>query len=103
MITRNLPQQLVSSVLQLSLDPSVHAIILFGSRARGDNDAQSDVDLAVDAPGMSQRSWIRWRISFEEAPTLLFVSLVRLDRTPVPLRSRIIGEGICLYEQYEAT
>lgn len=100
-ITRNLPRQLVQCVRQISLDPSVHSIILFGSRARGDNDEKSDVDLAVDAPGMSQRSWLRWRISFEEAPTLLFVSLIRLDHTPLRLKNRIIAEGIWLYERYE--
>ena len=50
-----LPEAVCRLVSRLGAEPSVHRVILFGSRARGDARPRSDVDLAVDAPGLAAR------------------------------------------------
>ena len=69
-------------------------VILFGSRARGDHRDRSDVDLALDAPGLPRPDWLRLRIDADEARTLYGVDLVRLDQIPDRLRQRIETEGV---------
>lgn len=71
---------------------------LFGSRARDDAATLSDIDLAFeggDPRGASAlRAWVD-----EEAPTLLDVDLVDLDRADRTLRDAVQREGILLYER----
>jgi predicted nucleotidyltransferase len=93
------PHGVQSLVAQLSAEPSVRRVILFGSRARGDAEARSDVDLAVEAPGASARDWLRLVDMAEDADTLLAIDLVRLEEAPSDLRQRIEAEGLALYER----
>jgi uncharacterized protein len=86
-------------VAQLSAEPSVRRVILFGSRARGDAQPRSDVDLAVEAPAASVRDWLRLADLAEDADTLLSIDLVWLDEAPPDLRERIQAEGRVLYER----
>ena len=78
--------------------PKIERILLFGSRARGDAQARSDIDLAVSCPRVSQREWLDLCDVLEELPTLLRVDLVRLDTAGAALRNRILREGRTLYE-----
>jgi uncharacterized protein len=76
---------------------SVERIILFGSRARGDHDQRSDIDLAIACPGASPEEWAAiWNI-VDEAPTLVKVDLVRLEQADAALRQAIEREGVVLY------
>jgi uncharacterized protein len=85
---------------RLARHPAVERVWLFGSRARGDNFERSDIDLAIEAPAMSQDDWSRTKLDFEdEAPTLLLIDLVRLEDAPELLREQIRGEGIIVYER----
>ncbi len=77
--------------------PEVERVILFGSRARGDADARSDVDLAVDAPGASRRQWLELAFDLEELATLVPVQAVRLGEVSAALRERILSEGEVWY------
>jgi len=88
-----LPEAVCRLVSCLGAEPSVRRVILFGSRARGDAGPRSDVDLAVDAPGLAAREWLRLTDMAEAADTLLKVDLVRLDEAPPELRARIEAEG----------
>ena len=74
-------------------------VILFGSRARGDAGPRADVDLAVDAPGLAPREWLRLADMVDEADTLLKIDLVRLDEVPPELRARIEAEGRTVHGQ----
>lgn len=73
----------------------IHQVILFGSRARGDFQERSDIDLAASGGDV---------ISFafdvdEETDTLLQYDVVNLDDKIQPeLRTSIQREGIVLYE-----
>lgn len=79
--------------------PAVDKIILFGSRAHGQHDERSDIDLAVLCPGADLKEWTTiWNI-VDEAPTLLSIDLVRLDEAGEDLRHEIEQEGVVLYER----
>lgn len=88
---------------RIGLHPAVERVWLFGSRARGDNFERSDIDLAVDAPGMDGHDWITIKFDVvDEAPTLLLIDLVRLEEAPDHLRERIRQEGVIVYERSRA-
>ena len=85
---------------RLARHPAIERVWLFGSRARGDNFARSDIDLAVEAPSMSDHDWLTIKLDFEdEAPTLLLVDLVRFEDAPENLREEILEGGIVVYER----
>lgn len=77
----------------------VKRIILFGSRARGDNRPRSDFDIAVDCPDASIEEWVDLVESLPRVPTLLSIQLVRYNDASFELQDRIQQEGIVLYEQ----
>lgn len=81
-------------VVEMAQIPAVQRILLFGSRARGDHDQRSDIDLAVLCPQADLETWAAiWNIA-DEAPTLLAVDLVRLDQASANLRrDRARGAG----------
>lgn len=83
----------------LSSFDEVKSVILFGSRAYGDANTRSDIDLAISAPGINPRRWLDIKPVAEEAPTLLPITLVRLENSPCELRDRVLKEGVVLYEQ----
>ena len=93
----DLPEAIRGLVAHLGAEPSVRRVILFGSRARGDAGPRSDVDLAVEAPGLADWLWLADLT--EQADTLLKIDLVRLEEAPTELRSRIEVEGRTLHER----
>ena len=72
----------------------VGSVVLFGSRARGDNRERSDIDLAC-----SGGDFARFSTDVDEfAPTLLAFDFVNLDDPVQPgLRQAIADEGVVLY------
>ena len=75
-------------------------LILFGSRARGDNRPRSDFDLSLDAPTMLDAEWVRLALDVdEEAPTLCGIDLVHLQKAQPALRQAILDEGVIIYER----
>lgn len=101
MIASHLEKQLVHII---SAIPEVQKVILFGSRARGDFDDRSDIDLAIEAPSMEQKNWLALTFELEEnLDTLLSIDLVRLDQASQELEERINKEGEVLYERYKST
>ncbi|MEB3331033.1 MAG: nucleotidyltransferase domain-containing protein [Synechococcaceae cyanobacterium] len=55
--------ELQEAVAMLDCDPEVQSLILFGSRARGDAHADSDLDLLVsDAATAAQWAGSRWHV-----------------------------------------
>ena len=69
---------------KLTALPFVQAIYLYGSRARGDNFARSDIDLAVDCTGASTEEWheITRLVDQENIDTLLTIDVKRYDTLP---------------------
>jgi predicted nucleotidyltransferase len=85
-------------ILDLSKVSAIKRFWLFGSRARGDQEERSDIDLAIEAPDISPEVWSRIGELVDHAQTLLKIDWVNLERAPSALRDNILKEGICLYE-----
>lgn len=81
--------------------PFINKIILYGSRARGDNRERSDIDLAIECPQATISQWLTIVNVINDADTLLKIDFVRLDQLEKnnPLRHSIEQEGIVLYER----
>lgn len=92
-------QTLQTLVDELAAFPEVQRVLLFGSRARGDAEERSDIDLAVDLSSISQERWFKMVSMVEDARTLLTIDFVRLDRVPRALKTRIESEGKVLFER----
>ena len=97
-----IPPSALSVVEILAAHPGVERVRLFGSRARGDHDLYSDVDLAVDAPALSRHDRARLSLDAGEARTLYPVDVVWTDEAPAALRARIDADGVTLYVRENA-
>jgi predicted nucleotidyltransferase len=86
----------------ISRFPSVEKIILYGSRARGDAEERSDIDIAVVCPNATDREWVDIWCVVDDAQTLLSIDLVRLDTASEKLRGNVLREGKVLYERTSA-
>jgi predicted nucleotidyltransferase len=83
---------------------SVDRIVLYGSRARGDNQARSDIDLAVDCKNASSEDWHKiLELVENNKDTLLKVDCIRLDKLEASdrLKANIEKHGITIYSKYE--
>ncbi len=83
-----------------ALGEKYHAekILLFGSRARGDNRERSDIDLAIY--GMSEEDRARFWSDIDDLPTLLKFDLVHVtELTDAGLVKNIEKDGVVLYEK----
>jgi len=86
----------LQQIQALAQQHHLQRVILFGSRARGDFQERSDIDLAVSGGDV---------VSFafdvdEETDTLLQYDVVNLDSKIQPeLRASIQREGIVIYEE----
>lgn len=76
----------------------IERIILFGSRAVGDHDPRSDVDLAVSAPALSKQQWIFVQDFISESDTLFKVAVSSLDGMPPSLREQVLMQGVVIYD-----
>jgi predicted nucleotidyltransferase len=72
----------------------VRVAILYGSRARGQARDDSDVDLALLAPGVD-REELSARLSLALG---LEVQIVELDQATIPLLRQIVDQGILVHE-----
>jgi len=87
----------------LSQQPGVKRAILFGSRARGDAEDRSDIDLSIEAPDIHERQWLELVYLLEEIDTLLPIDVVRWEDIPDTLKRKIQTEGMVLYERTEGS
>jgi predicted nucleotidyltransferase len=79
--------------------PCVEAIYLIGSRARGDHNERSDIDLAVSCPLASDAEWEHVRtLARSNNETLLRVDPVRLENITAPgFRDFVLHKRQLLY------
>ena len=94
----NLPEKVKDKIIELARKCGVKKVILFGSRARGDNWERSDIDLAI-----SGGDRVRFTLDVDESdivPTLLMFDVVDLDEPcNEDLRELIKRDGVVLYEE----
>ncbi|WP_027397437.1 nucleotidyltransferase family protein [Anaerovibrio lipolyticus] len=94
----NLPEKLRDKIIELAKKYGIKKVILFGSRARGDNWERSDIDLAI-----SGGDRVRFTLDVDEieiVPTLLMFDVVDLDGPcNEELLESIKQDGVVLYEE----
>ncbi len=92
----NLPERLVREIRSFAGHAGISKIILFGSRARGDNRERSDVDIAVYGGDFDSFYWnVR-----EKAHSLLMFDIVDGDHiSSSELKKEIEKDGIVIYEK----
>ena len=93
----NLNDRIIADLKKLALEYGVSKIILFGSRARGDNSDKSDVDIAVY--GCSD--FVNFKLDVEEKVwTLLTFDIVNMDNEiSEELAGEIRRDGVVIYEK----
>lgn len=86
-----------------STHPSIEKLMLFGSRARGDFQQTSDIDLAIYTRNATHTEQHLIEQTIQEMVTPLKIDVVFTDRlTNEQLISNILQEGLVAYEQGEA-
>lgn len=92
----DISSEVVEEIKNLAKANGVQKVILFGSRARGDNFPRSDIDLAVKGGDVQT---FRFDVD-EKTQTLLMFDVVDLNRNiSKELESEIKRDGITLYEK----
>ena len=92
----NLNKRVEREIIAFAKKYGVKKVILFGSRARGDNRERSDIDLAVSGGNIAEFS----DEADEKIWTLLLIDVVNLDRgISNELRKEIERDGVLLYEE----
>lgn len=92
----NLPERVVRDIRALAVRHDIDRVILFGSRARGDNRECSDIDLAVSG-GKSAEFALDVD---DEVWTLLSFDVVNLDGVvQQELLESINRDGVVIYEK----
>lgn len=81
--------------------PQIERMILFGSRAIGDHDDRSDLDVAVSAPELDRAGLAALRDRLDRFRTLYTISLTPIESMPPRLRDRVLAQGVLLYERQE--
>jgi predicted nucleotidyltransferase len=75
----------------------INQVILFGSRAKGDRQDDSDIDLAIDAD-IDITQWVQMLLYLDELLNYR-VDLVWMQHASEHLWERVRREGIILYER----
>ena len=89
-------QNLYTQLAALARQYGAQRLVLFGSRARGDNRYNSDIDLAVY--GMPQENQGSFWMDCEDLPTLLKFDIVHIHEGMNPaFLQNIEKDGVTLY------
>ena len=93
----DLPERVNTDLRKIASQYDVAKIVLFGSRARGDNQAKSDVDIAV----YGCRDFTNFYFDVEEKVwTLLTFDIVNMDNdVSEELKREIKRDGVVIYEK----
>lgn len=92
-------ETILQEIIALGKKYQAEKIILFGSRARGDNHSRSDIDLAIY--GIEECNRSQFWFDVDDLPTLLKIDLVYVsDTTDGELIKNIEKDGVLLYEQF---
>lgn len=92
----NLKENIIREIKDLAIECGVEKVILFGSRARGDNKERSDIDLAIEG-GKTALFAVE---AEEKIRTLLMFDIVDLGGfVQEELRKSIETEGELIYEK----
>lgn len=94
-----LNDKLIHSIQAIGRKYAIKRIVLFGSRARGDNKSTSDIDLAVyPLPEFKSKGYFSSEI--DDLATLFKIDVIFIDNhTDIKLLENIKKEGVVIYER----
>lgn len=96
-----LSKSVIDFLIFISTKKEVQKMIIFGSRAIGDYEEYSDLDLAIEAPSLDKMEWLKLReYSIYDLKTLIRISIVNFSTNPQKLKERINLTGKTIYEQH---
>ena len=89
-------EKIKNEMSKFAVKHKIQKIILFGSRARGDNGERSDIDIAV-----SGGDFLNFCSDVQEDfPSLLSFDIVNLDKKiSIELQNEIKRDGVLLYSK----
>ncbi len=93
-----LPDSAGAALDLLKAAPAVRSIVVFGSRALGDEEERSDIDLAISAPDLDRAAVAILRDAVASTRTLFKISVTRLEDMPASLRQRVLAQGRTIFE-----
>ena len=92
----NIPKEVLSDIIKFAKKNNVKRVVLFGSRARGDNTERSDIDIAAYGGDFDS---FYWDIK-EHVNSLLMFDIINLDeKISQDLRDEIEKTGIIIYDE----
>ena len=95
-----LSETVISFLENISINKKVNKIVVFGSRAFGDFEKYSDLDLAIDAPSMIKYEWLKLKeFAIYDLNSFITVSLVFYSNNPDNLKDRLNKTGKIIYER----
>jgi len=96
--------KVLNAITKIAKKHRINRIILFGSRARGDNTERSDYDIAVSLRNPSPLEEAKIYDAIQSIETLKKIDLVFLEnQNAEELSEQIKKEGITLYEESKQT
>lgn len=77
-----------------SYSVEIKQVIIYGSRARGDYKPGSDIDLAIDAPKMSAKTFVKLWNELDDLPIIYSLDVIHLQEIANPnLKAEIAHQG----------
>ena len=101
-VNLNLPPKVISGLKDIAEKYPISKIVLFGSRARGDNNPKSDIDIAIYH---TEELKTKGRLvsDIDDLETLLKIDIIFINQdTDEKLILKIQGEGVVIYERLHA-
>lgn len=97
-MSQDLHYKFIDKLKKLSF---VKEIWLFGSRARGDCQERSDIDIAIVCPNATDSDWLEVNHIIENADTLLKIDCIRLDKNNMSIEfyNNILKDKKAIYMQ----
>lgn len=87
-------------ICEIAIKYNIEKVVLFGSRARGDNSPVSDYDIAVFKNNLSAIDKASFSSDVEEIETLKKIDIVFMNADLTnELMKNIEREGVIIYEQ----
>ncbi|CAB1262755.1 nucleotidyltransferase domain-containing protein [Clostridium sp. MT-14] len=94
----NLDVNIIRAISKIGMKYKVNKIVLFGSRARGDNKKTSDIDLAVYCDENFQNEG-KMYFELDDMDTLLKLDIIFVNsNTDKKLIENIGRDGVVIYE-----
>lgn len=90
----------IEQIKEIASKYKINKVLLFGSRARGDNSSTSDYDIAVFGHELSELDKARFSYDVDEIETLKKIDIVYVNKNVTDtLVKNIMRDGVTIYEQ----